>query len=73
MHSQESTPHAQRNIERGLPILTVREIKDILTLLDQDEQYLLNRLTCLSGTAAHEARLLLHNGAGSELAKLCTR
>jgi hypothetical protein len=66
MHSQESTGH-------GLPILTVREIKDILTLLDQDEQYLLNMLSGLSGTAAHEARLLLRDGAGSELAKLCKR
>jgi hypothetical protein len=41
---------------RELPILTVREIKEILTLINKEDQQLLGLLSALEGTSAQQAR-----------------
>ena len=40
-------------------VLTVREIRDIMTLLDQDSQDLIDRLASLTGENARQMRSLL--------------
>ena len=43
-------------------VLTVREIKDIITLLDQDDQHLIDLLASLTGEKARDMRTLLNAG-----------
>jgi succinate dehydrogenase flavin-adding protein (antitoxin of CptAB toxin-antitoxin module) len=56
---------------RDLPILTVREIKEILTLINKEDQQLLGLLSALEGTAAQQARQLLRSCDRGELRELC--
>ena len=51
-------------------VLTVREIKDIITLLDQDDQHLIDLLASLTGEKARDMRTLLN--AGSDEAMLAS-
>lgn len=43
-------------------VLTVREIRDIMTLLDQDDQHLVDLLASLTGEDARNIRTLLSSG-----------
>jgi hypothetical protein len=56
---------------RDLPILTVREIKEILTLINKQDQQLLGLLSALEGAAAQQARQHLRTCALGELRELC--
>jgi hypothetical protein len=56
---------------RELPILTVREIKEILTLINKEDQQLLGLLSALEGTSAQQARQHLRRCDRGELRELC--
>lgn len=43
-------------------VLTVREIRDIITLLNQDDQHLIDLLASLTGDKARDVRTLLNAG-----------
>jgi len=56
---------------RDLPILTVREIKEILTLINKEDQQLLGLLSALEGDAVRLARKHLQQFDRDELRELC--
>ncbi|MFT5088454.1 MAG: hypothetical protein ACI906_002224 [Candidatus Latescibacterota bacterium] len=56
---------------RDLPILTVREIREILTLINKEDQQLLGLLSALEGNSAHQARAHLRKRECGELRDIC--
>ncbi len=52
---------------RDVRVLTVREIRDIIALLDQDDQHLIDLLASLTGEKAREVRTWLNTGGDEAL------
>ena len=48
-------------------VLTVREIRDIIALLDQDDQHLIDLLAPLMGEKARDVRTWLNTGGDEAL------
>ena len=48
-------------------VLTVREIRDIIALLDQDDQHLIDLLVALTGEKARYVRTWLNTGGDEDL------
>ena len=52
---------------RDMRVLTVREIRDIIALLDQDDQHLTDLLAALTGEKARDVRTWLNTGGDEAL------
>ena len=52
---------------RDMRVLTVREIRDIIALLDQDDQHLIDLLAALTGEKARDVRTWLNTGGDEAL------
>lgn len=52
---------------RDMRVLTVREIRDIIALLDQDDQHLIDLLAALTGKKARDVRTWLNTGGDEAL------
>ena len=52
---------------RDMRVLTVREIRDIIALLDQDDQHLIDLLAALTGEKARYVRTWLNTGGDEDL------
>ena len=52
---------------RDMRVLTVREIRDIIALLDQADQHLIDLLAALTGEKARDVRTWLNTGGDEPL------
>ena len=52
---------------RDMRVLTVRKIRDIIALLDQDDQHLIDLLAALTGEKARGERTWLNTGGDEAL------
>ena len=52
---------------RDMRVLTVRKIRDIIALLDQDDQHLIDLLAALPGEKARDERTWLNTGGDEAL------
>ena len=65
-HSEDSSPLVATYLERipihNMDLLTVRKIRDIIALLDQDVQHLVDLSAALTGEKALDLRTRLNAG-----------